>query len=86
LAARYPEADQSRIDGTVLRDVARTYPTADVGMLMAAMRAGSLGLAERTAGQGADYVARTVGAVLATPDTIAARRETRARDDGRDDR
>jgi len=86
LAARYPEADRSRIDGTVMRDVARTYPTADAGMLMAAMRAGSPGLAERTAGQGADYLARTVGTALATPDVVAARRETRARDDGRDDR
>jgi len=46
---------------------------------MAAMRAGS-------PGQGADYVARTVGTVLALPEVVATRQEQRGRDDGRDDR
>ena len=86
LSARYPDADLSRVDWMVTKDLARACPTADAGALTEAMRAGSPRLAERKGTQVEDYLARTVGKVLATPDVMAARRETRARDDGRGDR
>ncbi len=86
LSARYPDADLSRVDWMVTKDLARACPTADAGALTEAMRAGSPRLAERKGTQVEDYLARTVGKVLATPDVRAARRETRARDDGRGDR
>jgi len=86
LCARYPEADVSRVDWTVTREVAQAYPTADAGQLMAALRAGSPLLAGRTGGEAADYAARTVGQVLVTPDVVVARQDTRGRDEGRDDR
>lgn len=86
LCARYPEADLSRVDWMVTKELAQAYPTADAGALMEAMRAGSPRLAERKGGHVEDYLARTVRKVLATPDVMAARRETRERDDGRGDR
>lgn len=86
LCARYPAADGARVDWTVTRELARAYPTADVGQLMAALQAGSPLLAGRTGGQAADYAARTVGQVLRTPEVIAARTGIRERDGGRDDR
>jgi len=54
--------------------------------LTAALRAGSPDLAERKGEYVEDYVARTVGKVLALPEVVAARAGVRARDDGRDDR
>ena len=86
LSARYPDADRSWVDWTVTKDLARAYPEADAGALTDAMRAGSPQLTERRGAQVEDYLARTVGKALSTPDVVAARRATRARDDGRDDR
>jgi len=86
VCARYPDVDVSRVDWAVTRDLAAAYPGADAGMLMAALRAGSPGLAERKGGHAEDYAARTVGKVLALPEVVTARAGARARDDGRDDR
>jgi len=86
LCARYPEADRSRMDWAVARDLAVAYPGADAVALTAALRMGSPDLTKRKGRHVEDYVARTVGKVLALPEVIAARREQRGRDDGRDDR
>jgi len=77
LCARYPEADRSRVDWAVTRDLATAYPLADAGMLTAALRTG---------GHMEDYAARTVGKVLMLPEVVAARQAVRMRDDDRDDR
>jgi len=86
LCARYPEADRSRVDWAVTRDLATAYPGADAAALTAALRASSPALAERKGGHVEDYVARTVGKVLALPEVVAARQGVRAQDDDRDDR
>jgi len=86
LCARYPEADVSRVDWAVTRDLATAYPGADAAALTAALRAGSPNLDERKGNHVEDYAARTVGKILALLEVVAARREQRGRDDGRDDR
>jgi len=85
LCARYPDADVSRVDWAVTRDLAVTYPGVDAGMLTAALRAGSPNLDERKGGHVEDYTARTVGKVLALPEVVVAREGARGCDDGRDD-
>jgi len=86
LCARYPEADRSRVDWAVTRDLAVAYPGADAAALTAALRVGSPHLTERKGNHGEDYAARTVTKVLALPEVVAARVGVRARDDDRDDR
>jgi len=86
LCTRYPDADRSRVDWTVTRDLAVAYPSADAAALTAALQAGSPDLTERKGGHVEDYVARTVGKVLALPEVVAARQGMRARDDDRSDR
>ncbi len=86
LSARYPDADLSRVDWMVTKELARAYPAADAGALREAMRAGSPQLTERKGAQVEDYLARTVGKALATPEVVAARQGERERDVGREDR
>jgi len=86
LCARYPDADRSRVDWAVTRDLAVVYPSADAAALVAALRVGSPDLTERKGAHVEDYVARTVGKVLALPEVVAARAGARGRDDDRDDR
>ena len=86
LCARYPEADRSRVDWAVTRDLATAYPGADAAALTAALRVGSPHLTERKGNHGEDYAARTVTKVLTLPEVVAARQGVRARDDDRDDR
>ena len=76
----------SRVDWAVTRDLATAYPGADAAALTAALRAGSPNLDERKGNLVEDYAARTVGKILALLEVVAARREQRGRDDGRDDR
>jgi len=66
----------------VTKELAQAYPTAEAGALTDAMQAGSPQLTERKGDHMEDYVAWTVG----KPEVVAARRDTRERDDGRDDR
>lgn len=86
LCARYPDADRSRVDWAVTRDLATAYPLANAAALTVALRVGSPNLHERKGGHGEDYAARTVTKVLALPEVIAVRQGVRVRDNDRDDR
>jgi hypothetical protein len=77
LIARYPTADMSRLDYTVLRDLAKRHPDASQHDLAEALRQGSPNVHERkTNDRWLDrYVDRTVVAVAHDPEVRAARQE-----------
>lgn len=74
IVARYPQADMSRIDWMVCRDLASVNPAVDAQYLEQALREGSPHLAQRKAGHVDDYVTRTAAKVMRDPEVGAARR------------
>lgn len=77
LIARWPTADMSRLDYTVLRDLAKRHPDASAHDLAEALRQGSPNVHDRkTNDRWLDrYVDRTVAAVAHDPEVRAARQE-----------
>ena len=75
LIARYPHADMSRLDYTVLRDLAMRRPDATRQALGQALRLGSPNLAQRKTNERwlTAYVEHTTTAVLLNPDVQQAR-------------
>ncbi len=85
LIARYPLADMSRLDYTVLRDLAIRHPGASMHDLGQALRSGSPNVHDRKTNERwlDRYVEKTVAAVNFDPVVREARQEPERRDDGR---
>ena len=75
LIARYPHADMSRLDYTVLRDLAMRRPDATRQALSQALRQGSPNVARRKTNERwlTAYVEHTTTAVLLNPEVQRAR-------------
>ena len=75
LIARYPHADMSRLDYTVLRDLAMRRPDATRQALSQALRLGSPNVARRKTNERwlTAYVEHTTTAVLLNPEVQRAR-------------
>lgn len=74
IIARYPNADYSRLDWMVCRDIASGNLAVDEPYLQQALRDGSPHLAERKAGHLEDYVVRTASKVMHDSGVCAARK------------
>ena len=70
LIARYPLADMSRLDYTVLRDLATQHPDASAHDLAEALRRGSPNVHDRKAND--RYVDRTVATIAHEPPVLTA--------------